>query len=141
MTVEHARALRKNMTDAERALWGRLNRRQMAAAKFRRQQILGTYIVDFVALFFACKACKNLHRLHRSENAKFVSNARGSLYETLDHLTTAADENFIPEAILKTGCDLVTRAARIVNGYMEYLKRAAYASAPKPQPSSAPNNQ
>jgi very-short-patch-repair endonuclease len=48
LTIKQARALRKNMTAAERALWLRINRRQIASAKFRRQQTLGPYIVDFV---------------------------------------------------------------------------------------------
>lgn len=50
LTIERARILRKNMTDAERRLWHRINRRQLAGAKFRRQQVLGPYIVDFVCL-------------------------------------------------------------------------------------------
>jgi very-short-patch-repair endonuclease len=38
------------MTDAERALWGNINRRQIEGFKFRRQHVLGPYIVDFVFL-------------------------------------------------------------------------------------------
>jgi very-short-patch-repair endonuclease len=37
------------MTDAEQALWKSLRMRQMAEAKFRRQQPIGPYIVDFVS--------------------------------------------------------------------------------------------
>jgi len=47
---EHARQLRKNPTDAERALWGKLRLWQLDGIKFRRQQPLGRYIVDFVCL-------------------------------------------------------------------------------------------
>ena len=43
-----AQRLRKEATDAERALWARLRRRQVFGLKFRRQQCLGRYIVDFV---------------------------------------------------------------------------------------------
>ena len=50
MSRERARKLRKNMTDAERALWARIRRRQILDCKFRRQQPLGDYIVDFVCL-------------------------------------------------------------------------------------------
>ncbi|MBM2826309.1 MAG: (cytosine-5-)-methyltransferase [Dehalococcoidia bacterium] len=46
--VALARGLRRNMTDAERALWFRLGRRQLVGVKFRRQQPIGPYIVDFV---------------------------------------------------------------------------------------------
>ncbi len=42
-----ARNLRRNMTDAERTLWHRLRAGQ-TGAKFRRQQPIGPYIVDFV---------------------------------------------------------------------------------------------
>ena len=43
----HARELRKNQTEAERILWNRLRSRQMEGAKFRRQQPIESYIVDF----------------------------------------------------------------------------------------------
>lgn len=42
------RQLRKNMTDAERLLWRHLRLRQISGYKFRRQQPIGKYIVDFV---------------------------------------------------------------------------------------------
>ena len=45
-----ARALRNNPTDAERALWRQLRSWQLDGYKFRRQQPLGNYIVDFVCL-------------------------------------------------------------------------------------------
>ena len=43
-----ARNLRKNATDAERLLWRHLRRKQLAGLKFRRQEPIGRYIVDFV---------------------------------------------------------------------------------------------
>jgi very-short-patch-repair endonuclease len=42
--------LRKNATDAERLLWHQLRFWQVDGFKFRRQQPLGPYIVDFVCL-------------------------------------------------------------------------------------------
>jgi very-short-patch-repair endonuclease len=45
-----ARQLRKNLPDAERLLWRRLRLWQVDGFKFRRQQPLGNYIVDFVCL-------------------------------------------------------------------------------------------
>ena len=47
-TQEFARKLRKDMTDAERALWQCLRYRQLKGLKFRRQVPLGKYIADFV---------------------------------------------------------------------------------------------
>ena len=43
-----ARDLRSNLTDAERLLWRHLRSRRLADNKFRRQQVIGPYIVDFV---------------------------------------------------------------------------------------------
>ena len=45
-----ARELRKNPTEAERKLWKHLRLHQIGGYKFRRQQPLGQYIVDFVSL-------------------------------------------------------------------------------------------
>ncbi len=44
-----ARELRNNSTDAERLIWQHLRNRQLAGVKFRRQQPIETYIVDFVS--------------------------------------------------------------------------------------------
>ena len=45
----YARSLRKNATQAERTLWQHLRAKQMAGIKFRRQQPIDGYIVDFVS--------------------------------------------------------------------------------------------
>ena len=45
-----ARQLRKNPTDAERLLWQKLRFWRVDGCKFRRQQPLGNFIVDFVWL-------------------------------------------------------------------------------------------
>jgi very-short-patch-repair endonuclease len=42
-----ARSLRENATTCERLLWSMLRRKQMAALRFRRQQPIGPYVVDF----------------------------------------------------------------------------------------------
>jgi heme b synthase len=44
-----AKNLRVNSTDAERLLWKHLRSKQLKDTKFRRQQPLGHYIVDFVS--------------------------------------------------------------------------------------------
>lgn len=48
MTQRHVLQLRQNMTDAERRLWTHLRAHRLTGAKFRRQQPIGRYIVDFV---------------------------------------------------------------------------------------------
>jgi very-short-patch-repair endonuclease len=50
MEKNRARELRKSQTDAEKMLWNHLRLRQMGDYKFRRQQPIGKYIVDFVCL-------------------------------------------------------------------------------------------
>jgi very-short-patch-repair endonuclease len=43
-----AKILRKNFTNTERLLWKYLRAKQMEGCKFRRQEPIGSYIVDFV---------------------------------------------------------------------------------------------
>ncbi len=50
MSNNKARELRNNPTEAERLMWRHLRLRQIGGYKFRRQQPLGHYIVDFVCL-------------------------------------------------------------------------------------------
>ena len=45
-----ARELRSQMTDAERCLWNVLRERKIEGFKFRRQQPIGRFIVDFACL-------------------------------------------------------------------------------------------
>lgn len=47
---DFARTLRRNMTDAETALWRRLRRRQLQGHRFRRQCPIGRYVVDFACI-------------------------------------------------------------------------------------------
>lgn len=43
-----AKKLRKDSTEAEKRLWSKLRAKQLAGFKFRRQQPLGPYVVDFI---------------------------------------------------------------------------------------------
>jgi len=45
---DRARALRKNLTDAEKRLWRELRHVQLDGLKFRRQAPIGPFIGDFV---------------------------------------------------------------------------------------------
>lgn len=44
-----AKKFRSNMTEAEKMLWQALRAKRFLGYKFRRQQIIGNYIVDFVS--------------------------------------------------------------------------------------------
>lgn len=46
--LERARHMRTNPTEAERRLWSILRNKRLAGHKFKRQQVIGRYIVDFV---------------------------------------------------------------------------------------------
>ena len=46
--AEVAKDLRKRMTDAENILWQRLKAKRLNGLKFRRQEQIGRFIVDFV---------------------------------------------------------------------------------------------
>ena len=47
-SIPIAKALRRRMTDTERRLWASLRAHRLARGKFKRQQPIGPYIVDFV---------------------------------------------------------------------------------------------
>jgi very-short-patch-repair endonuclease len=49
MTLSHAKALRANMTEAERRLWYFLRAHRFKGMKFKRQAVIGRYIADFVS--------------------------------------------------------------------------------------------
>ena len=67
-------------------------------------------------------------RFHYMDNAKFCSNARGSCWDTLDHLITANDEDLISDELLAEGREIVNQAVKVTNGYIAYLQRTAKAS-------------
>lgn len=73
-------------------------------------------------------------RYHYMDNAKFCNNSRGSCWEILDHLITAYDDGLIPAETLSKGRDLVNTAVKLINGYMNYLKRASKEQAVKEPP-------
>ncbi len=50
VSKSYARAMRREPTSAERALWYALRDRRMQSLKFRRQTPVGPYIVDFLCI-------------------------------------------------------------------------------------------
>jgi four helix bundle protein len=62
-------------------------------------------------------------RYHYQENIQFLRISRGSLLETIDHISVAFDEEYIDELTkmnLTSDCHLLLK---ILNGYIAYLKR------------------
>jgi very-short-patch-repair endonuclease len=66
---EYAIELRNNATDVERILWHCLRNSQVDGIKFRRQQPIETYIVDFVS--FDKKIVIELDGSQHSENTGY----------------------------------------------------------------------
>ena len=62
-------------------------------------------------------------RYHYQENIQFCRQSRGSLYELLDHLTVALDEDYISEELFASLRTKVLAVVKILNGYVSYLKR------------------
>jgi precorrin-8X/cobalt-precorrin-8 methylmutase len=70
-----ARRLRKNMTEAEKLLWSRLRAHRFAGASFRRQAVLGPYVVDFL-----CAKTKIVVEIDGSQHATSNSDATRDAY-------------------------------------------------------------
>jgi four helix bundle protein len=63
-------------------------------------------------------------RFHYAENVQFARQARGSLYEILDHLSVACDEEFVSSETFDLKREEVLRAIAVVNGFIRYLTKA-----------------
>lgn len=63
-------------------------------------------------------------RYHYQENIQFCRQARGSLTETLDHLITAFDEEYITKEVLDQFQRKLEKCLKILNGFIGYLQRA-----------------
>jgi four helix bundle protein len=63
-------------------------------------------------------------RFHHQENIQFCRQSRGSLDETLEHMITAYDENYITKNILSDINKDYKECLKQRNGYIKYLKTA-----------------
>ena len=61
-------------------------------------------------------------RYYYKVNIKFCRMARGSLEETLEHLITAFDEEYISKEQLKETKLIYDDCIKLLNGYIRYLK-------------------
>jgi four helix bundle protein len=68
-------------------------------------------------------------RFHYRENVQYCRQARGSLYETLDHFIAADDEGLIGNDVLLSFRELFEKAVRVLNGYIRYLDESARSAA------------
>ncbi len=63
-------------------------------------------------------------RFHFKENIQLCRISRGSLYEIKDQLITALDEQYIDEKTFENLKKKVEEGIVILNGYINYLKKA-----------------
>ncbi len=71
MTNLRARHLRRNMTNDERKLWAVLRRKNFSGFRFRRQQPIGPYVVDFF-----CASAKLIVELDGGQHAEEIQQRR-----------------------------------------------------------------
>jgi very-short-patch-repair endonuclease len=81
MSIDNARRLRKDATDAERKLWSALRHKQIEGFKFRRQVPIGEFVADFACLSqrLIIEADGGQHDAEREKDAARTAwlNARG----------------------------------------------------------------
>lgn len=63
-------------------------------------------------------------RFHYQENIQFCRQARGSLYELLDHLSCALDEGYSSRITLESISQKIIDCIKLLNGYIAYFKKA-----------------
>jgi|SRR5579871_4606844 len=80
-----ARTLRRNQTEAEKKLWRYLRSREFQGVKFRRQQPLGHYVVDFCSLEkrLIVELDGGQHALNQDEDAKRTQYLKKSGYKVI----------------------------------------------------------
>jgi len=62
-------------------------------------------------------------RFHYQENIQFCRQARGSLYELIDHVDVALDCDYIKTDYAENLINQIKTSIRILNGYIKYLKQ------------------
>ena len=61
-------------------------------------------------------------RYHYQENIQFCRQARGSLYELIDHIIVAEECKYINEEQAENLINEIKTTIRILNGYIKHLK-------------------
>jgi four helix bundle protein len=61
-------------------------------------------------------------RFHYKENMQFCRQARGSLYELIDHLDVAVECGYIERNDFKEMVNEISGVIKLLNGYIRYLR-------------------
>jgi four helix bundle protein len=75
-------------------------------------------------------------RFHFKENIQFCRVSRGSLYELLDHLQIALENQYIDITKLSIFESKIETCLKLMNGYINYLNskvNSNYANEPEPE--------
>ena len=105
-----ARRLRKEATDAERALWRGLRGKRLAGLKFRRQHVVGRHILDFYC--HDCRLAVELDGGQHNEAAQARRDAARTAFLESRGVAVLRYSNL--EALNETGAvleDILRRAA------------------------------
>ncbi len=72
----------------------------------------------------AANIAEGFGRFHHQENIQFCRQARGSLFEVMEHLLCAFDEKYINENTLIELRAIIDDCLKKLNGYIAYLQKA-----------------
>ena len=84
--------------------------------------------IQRAAISVTANIAEGFGRFGYQENAQFCRQARGSVFELRDHLTTCADQEYLSAKEAARIDALAQRTAQLLNGYLRStlaLKRAA----------------
>jgi four helix bundle protein len=107
---------------------------QLVKEKFSKEEkfLLTSQLLD------ACRSitaniAEGFGRYHHQENIQFCRQARGSLAETMDHLITAYDDQYISKEEITQINSYYKNCLKEINQYIKYLKAAKQQGAPDNQ--------
>jgi four helix bundle protein len=63
-------------------------------------------------------------RLQYQENINACKQARGALFETLNHMLTAEDEGYVNAVVMEDFREQWSETVRLLNAYIAYIRRA-----------------
>jgi four helix bundle protein len=71
-------------------------------------------------------------RFHYQENIQYCRQARGSIFELVDHLITCKEEMFISDDVFNDVRNEIDDCLTLLNGYINYLVKAKSAKVEEP---------
>jgi very-short-patch-repair endonuclease len=129
LATHRARALRRDMTDVERWLWGKLRDRRLGGYKFVRQMPIGPFFADF-----GCREAKLIVELDGSQHA---ANRRDDLRDAFLVGQGYGVLRFWNREVVRGIADVCETILAAVEGRLEAHDR--YRAAPAQSPSSGPS--